>query len=605
MGYKRKAPSDRLYAKTTECIPKSTGFGRRVRGEMAICRIDEIQIRFGARPGSGPTKVELGPVTVLVGPNNGGKSRTLADLSDYAGRGNQTPLAGWEGGLIVESISMGLPASLEESLAFLEGRIEKRPEGNIQIRTFPFAVVGGGMAEGLLNLPLRDIDPSQRSPEAVGVKLLGTHAIALNGRDRFNLASSSQTGPLDGPPTSHWMAVERDPAAYAQVDAMIHAAFERHLVVRTFRPPQLEPALSEAPVPEDLRQSTSEEAIQFQGQATPLEEFSDGVKVYCGMVAALATVPHLLLLIDEPEAFLHPTLSRRLGANLARLARQRDARMICATHSADFLLGCLSEVPQTTVIRLDYRHNTPSAHLLRSSEVKKLSRDPLLRSADALDALFARSAIVCEADPDRAFYEEINRRLLDADGRDGALDPIFLNAQNWQTTLSLAKPLRQAGVPAAVVLDLDTVAEDDVWPQLVAMGTPSSEERDRILTSRAAARDAIKACGRPAPDAPLRVKLEGLDALNAEQKALVDAAIDELARIGIFVVDAGELENWLPQLGCSNKQRWLTDMLTRLGAPDDANYVTPGVGDVWTFVERIANWLEDPGRAGMPGGQEN
>jgi AAA domain, putative AbiEii toxin, Type IV TA system len=495
---------------------------------------------------------------------------------------------------------MELPASLEESLAFLAPRIEERHEHQVRIRTFPFAIVGGGRDDGRLDLSLAELDPTQYSPDNVGAKLLGPHTIALNGRDRFNLATGSQTGALDGPPTTHWMAVERDPAIYAQVNSMIHAAFERHLVVQTFRPPQLEPALSDEPVPNDLRQSTSEDAVQFQKRATPLEEFSDGVKVYCGMVAALATVPHLLLLIDEPEAFLHPTLSRRLGANLARLARERDARMICATHSADFLLGCLSEVPQTTVIRLDYRRETPGAHLLHSSEVEKLSRDPLLRSADALDALFARSAVVCEADSDRAFYEEINRRLLDTDGRTGALDPVFLNAQNWQTTLSLAKPLRQAGVPAAVVLDLDTLAADDIWPDLVAMGEPSNEDRDRILTARAAARDAIKECGRPAPEAPLRVKINGLGALNEEQNLTVEAAIEELARIGVFVVDVGELENWLPQLGCTNKQRWLTDMLTCLGAPDDANYIAPGIGDVWDFVEQIAHWLEDPARAGMP-----
>ena len=567
---------------------------------MTICRIDEIKLRFGARPESGPTTVELSPVTVLVGPNNGGKSRTLSDLQEYAGRGNQSPMRGWDGGLIVETVSMDYPASLDESLAFLAPRIERRDEHQVWIRTFPFAIVGGGREDGRLELRLSELDPTQSSPEQAGAKLLGPHAIALNGRDRFNLAGGSQTGALDGPPTSHWMAIERDPAVYAQVNSMIHAAFESHLVVQTLRPPQLEPALSDEPVPEDLRQSTSEDAVQFQKRATSLQEFSDGVKVYCGMVAALATVPHLLLLIDEPEAFLHPTLSRRLGANLARLARERDARLVCATHSADFLLGCLSEVPQTTVVRLDYRRETPAAHLLHSSEVEKLSRDPLLRSADALDALFARSAVVCEADSDRAFYEEINRRLLDTDGRTGALDPVFLNAQNWQTTLSLAKPLRQAGVPAAVVLDLDTLAEDDIWPDLVAMGKPSNEDRDRILAARAAARDAIKECGRPAPDAPLRVKINGLGALNEEQKVTVEVAIEELARTGVFVVDVGELENWLPDLGCTNKQRWLTDMLTRLGAPDDANYIAPGVGDVWDFVEQIARWLEDPARAGMP-----
>lgn len=567
---------------------------------MGICRIDQIRIRFGARPESGPTTVELGPVTVLVGPNNGGKSRTLSDLQAYAGRGNQSPMPAWNGGLIVESVAMEHPVSLDESLAFLAPRIKERNEERVRVRAFPFAIVGGGRDDGHLDLRLRELNPTDHSPEKVSAKLLGTHAIALNGRNRFNLAEASQTGALDGPPTSHWMAVERDPAIYARVNSMIHAAFERHLVIQTFRPPQLEPALSDEPVPDDLRQSTSEDAVQFQKRATSLQEFSDGVKVYCGMVAALATVPHLLLLIDEPEAFLHPTLSRRLGANLARLARERDARLICATHSADFLLGCLSEVPQTTVIRLDYRHETPAAHLLRSSEVEKLSRDPLLRSADALDALFARSAVVCEADSDRAFYEEINRRLLDTGGRTGALDPVFLNAQNWQTTLSLAKPLRQAGVPAAVVLDLDTLAEDDIWPDLVAMGEPSNEDRNRILMARAAARDAIKECGRPAPEAPLRVKIDGLGALNEEQKVRVKTAIEELARTGVFVVDVGELENWLPQLGCTNKRQWLTDMLTRLGAPDDANYIPPGDGDAWDFVEQIARWLEDPARAGMP-----
>lgn len=308
------------------------------------------------------------------------------------------------------------------------------------------------------------------------------------------------------------------------------------------------------------------------------------------------------MLIDEPEAFLHPTLSRRLGANLASIARERDARLVCATHSADFLLGCLSEVPQTTVVRLDYRRETPAAHVLGAAEVEKLSRDPLLRSADALDALFARSAVVCEADADRAFYEEVNRRLLASGSHGGALDSVFLNAQNWQTTVNLARPLRQAGVPAAVVLDLDTIAEDVVWPELVAMGEPSNEERDRILTARAAARDAIRECGRTAAEAPYRVKVDGLGALSAEQKPVVVEAIEELAQVGVFVVDVGELENWLHQLGCTNKQWWLTDMLTRLGAPDDANYVTATNGDVWDFVDNLASWLEDPARAGMPSG---
>jgi hypothetical protein len=68
----------------------------------------------------------------------------------------------------------------------------------------------------------------------------------------------------------------------------------------------------------------------------------------------------------------------------------------------------------------------------------------------------------------------------------------------------------------------------------------------------------------------------------------------------VFLVEVGELERWLAQLHCTNKQTWVTDMLHRLGAPNDPAYVTPGPGDVWDFIEQIAEWLDDPARSGMP-----
>jgi hypothetical protein len=69
---------------------------------------------------------------------------------------------------------------------------------------------------------------------------------------------------------------------------------------------------------------------------------------------------------------------------------------------------------------------------------------------------------------------------------------------------------------------------------------------------------------------------------------------------GIFVVPAGELENWLRPLGVTNKQRWVTEMLVRLGTLGSATYVPPGDGDVWQFVEQIASWTHDPNRMGLP-----
>lgn len=480
---------------------------------MSLGRINRIVLRAGARPGSGPLSVNLGPVTVLVGPNNGGKSTALQDLTGYVNRSGSTPMSPWAGGTVIEEIDLEEPATPEEVIEFLGPRTHNLTDDYVEIRTFTPGA-GDPSAGGTQPIPRHQLDPNANSPEHVAVRLLAPYTIWLNGRQRFELASESQSGALDGPPTSHWMAVEREDEVYDEVDGMVFAAFEQHLVVRTFRPPQLQPALSPIPVSNELRHSTSQEAIAQQQIAIPLTELSDGVQVFCGLTAAVAALPHLLLLIDEPEAFLHPTLCRRLGANLARIARQRDARLITATHSAEFLLGCLEEVPETTVLRLEYRRGVPASHALGADKVSELSRDPLLRSADALHALFARSAVVCEADSDRAFYEEINRRLFDTDGRVGALDATFLNAQNWQTTVRIAAPLRAAGVPAAIVLDLDTLAQDAAWGEIVGMANLPQIDRERILTARAAARDAILACGKPAPSAPLRVKLSGIERLS-------------------------------------------------------------------------------------------
>jgi len=67
-------------------------------------------------------------------------------------------------------------------------------------------------------------------------------------------------------------------------------------------------------------------------------------------------------------------------------------------------------------------------------------------------------------------------------------------------------------------------------------------------------------------------------------------------------VPVGELEKWLSQFGLTNKQTWVTDMLGRLGTSGGPAYVEPGAGDVWEFMERIATWIQDPTRKGIPAG---
>jgi hypothetical protein len=68
------------------------------------------------------------------------------------------------------------------------------------------------------------------------------------------------------------------------------------------------------------------------------------------------------------------------------------------------------------------------------------------------------------------------------------------------------------------------------------------------------------------------------------------------------VVDRGALENWLPSLGSSvPKDQWLTKVFEAMGEdPLSVEYVKPGADDVWAFLDKVASWLTNDARKGVP-----
>jgi hypothetical protein len=180
---------------------------------------------------------------------------------------------------------------------------------------------------------------------------------------------------------------------------------------------------------------------------------------------------------------------------------------------------------------------------------------------------------------------------------------VFLNGHNWQTVPMIALPLRRLGVAAAMILDLDALTKDDKWAEVFAnIGFGSAQERDEFARRRAQVRDCLISPGRTVTDprSPLKVKAQGVDAVSEQDRPVVDTFLVDLHRYGIFVVAVGQLENWLPSLGVRKSPTWLAEILRRLGTQGSSTYITPGSGDVWAFMEAVAAWTDDPGRAGVP-----
>ncbi len=304
-----------------------------------------------------------------------------------------------------------------------------------------------------------------------------------------------------------------------------------------------------------------------------------------------------IILIDEPEAFLHPSLAFKLGHEVSRAALTSQKRVFVSTHSPNFVMGSVQSGAPVSIIRLTYRNGVPTARVLPSGEILELMRNPLLRSTGVLSALFYEFVVVTESDADRAFYQEINERLLRFEPQCGIPNCLFINAQNKQTVQTILRPLRKLGIPAAGIVDIDVLKEGGtVWSSLLESAYVPAMSRQSMATLRAAVNNAMEKTGRDMK------RNGGIGVLDASEQEAAGNLIDQLNEYGIFVVRGGELESWLKPLGVSGHgPPWLIKMFEKMGEdPEDADFVRPSPDDVWSFLSSVKAWLAEPSRKGIP-----
>jgi len=398
-------------------------------------------------------------------------------------------------------------------------------------------------------------------------------------------------------PQNHLWALFVNNEARERVRKLTEDAFNLHFVVDPTAMQQFRVRMSTRKPQDNLEeQALDERARHFHASASHIDGYSDGVQAFVGLVSAILSLAHRILLVDEPEAFLFPPLARRLGENLAEITSERQATLIVATHSSEFLMGCLTKA-QVSVVRLTYQDGIATARNLAGETLRELMRDPLLRSSKVLDALFRQSVVVTEADSDRAFYDEINRRLLESSR--GMKDVLFLNAQNKQTEHRIIGPLRRIGIPSAALLDLDFLEDKGPsWRKLLDSALIPADayphlEAERDFAIACFAEVAESSAGKP-------IKTLGLDALKEPEKVRVRKLLSMLEEYGVFLVHCGQLENWLKDLGATgHSPDWLVEIFSRLGTDESQTaYVRPTDGDVWEFIDRIAIWASNVDRKG-------
>ncbi|MFJ8563223.1 ATP-dependent nuclease [Streptomyces sp. NPDC093514] len=346
-----------------------------------------------------------------------------------------------------------------------------------------------------------------------------------------------------------------------------------------------------------------------------MSEQGDGFRSFVQVLLQVMVRPAPIVIIDEPEAFLHPPQARLLGSLLAGIKGQ--TQLFVATHSADFLAGVLEaeQARPVSIVRLDRSSGTPAARLLNPDAVQSLLRTPLLRYSNLSSGLFYDRVVLCEAAGDCQFYAAAFDATKDpAAAHDNTL---FLHTSGKAPLGDTARRLRQCGIPTAVIADFDYLRSglaqavtslDGVTEHLDAdlkclrehaAGARSETSAGGFKTKMNELLKGIKASD-PLPDRVLGeltklakggdrwgdLKESGLAGLHGDPYNAAERLLRAAADFGLFVVPCGELESWVRQVPRGVKAVWSQKVF------DDGWHARP-TDELKAFCSGIRAYLRD------------
>lgn len=554
--------------------------------------IESITLKFGAATGQPAVRLDVAPVTVFVGPNNSGKSKVLQELN-YACSNGSCPASN----LILNDISFQQfepqqQVNIRDRCVLTARRTETINQGNILVGRDN---IRQQVAESTFTQCLANPN-SQKSHFAQWV--LRPYTLMLNGNNRLNAIKQQKATDLQQPSQNFLDILFRDDSKRLEVRRIAHEAFGKYFVVDPTSLGNLRIRYSEVePSSDHQERGIHDDAVQFHANAEDVALTSDGVKAFTGIITQIIAGDPSVMLIDEPEAFLHPALSYKLGREIAISAAQSNKRLFVSTHSSNFIMGCVQSGAPINIVRLTYLNGVATARTLPKDKLLSLMRNPLLRSTGVLDGLFYESVIVTEADADRAFYEEVNSRLLRFNPTRGIPNCLFLNAQNKTTIHQIINPLRALGIPAAGIVDVDILKDGGKnWTDFLSGGYVPDVSHAGLGQIRSTLR---KCCD----DSGKEMKRDGgINVLGTNEREAAENLFGQLATYGLFVVQGGELESWLRHLGATGHgPKWLIETFEKMGEDSDSpGYAKPVSDDVWGFIESVGTWLKDPRRRGIP-----
>lgn len=523
-------------------------------------------------------------VTAVVGANNVGKSTLLRELSNCAVYNRMA-----EGATqIVKRLGLFREGTSEDLLSWL---FEHCPFEGRKGRSAGFFSRGSSEPTDPHTL-LSDWDESEaKYGGGLGNHLAPLLAFYTDAGGRQGHVQGQQCRAEAGDPPSHPVHfLQDDPGLVHELSDLSEKIFRKSLTLDVLSG-NINLRVGSVAVPAPPVDGVTPEYRDALTALPKLAEQGDGMRSLLGLLIPIVCSSYSIVIVDEPEAFLHPPQASALGRALAKLAKQKNLQIILATHDRNLLTGLLEHDVDVSVVKLDRREDTTTARQLNNEQLRELWVDPALRYTNALEGLFHRLVVLMEADPDCHFFKAALEHL-DAD--EGSALPssevLFVPCGGKAGMAKLARSLKGLDVPIVASPDLDVLNDVAVLKALVrALGGDweSFEDLHRKATNQfrqpravvsakqvlLAITETLQEKGEEPFDEEMRRKVcqqlsrgespwkalkdYGMRAFKGEARSHADRLLDSFEDHGLIVLREGELESLAPGLGVRKGPAWL------------------------------------------------
>ena len=303
-----------------------------------------------------------------------------------------------------------------------------------------------------------------------------------------------------------------------------------------------------------------------------LDEQGDGLKSFVSTFLTLHHKGNDILLIDEPEAFLHPPLARQLGEMIGASANKEHIIFV-ATHSVEILKGILSKSQDTNVIRVTReKDGINNITLLDQQVLNAIITNPLLRVSRVLEGIFCEKVIITEAEADELVYQELCEKIFPESGL------FFAHGQNKQTLAIIADLYQRIGVGYEILTDFDVLRVPSELYMFLKLMPMDERKRQRIKEYAERLREQVDQS----------VNVEGMSEEEAEKarkekrnsvyhkcgirfwgddwKCKIRDTLQMLSEYHLHILETGELETLLEEYGVSYEEKniWIVDAVNKI-----------------------------------------